>query len=320
MVSIVGSTLVQLVSAIAPELGLCTPFTASSAGGGPTVVSTAALVDNEAPVEKYGGYYVYCTADTGTVLGQQNRVNRNGYTGATGTLTCSANFAGTAAAGSTWLLLGTMPVLDQDRLTGIRTCVNRAIRKLWMRYWYPFAAVSSQVSYDLGALWFATRSRFIRLMDPQWGGTIPPSPASQGWDVVQNADVWTLQLSTGYADGLTFWLVMDAPVNFRLKQSGTWTNQATPTAGLVLGADACLGSFNDVMQCSLYECFKQLALQAGGARKAYWVGRVAEQRPVVSAIKGFNLNDDGESLGEGPENSPGSWASVSGDKGFWSRW
>ncbi len=98
--------------------------------------------------------------------------------------------------------------------------------------------------------------------------------------------------------------MVDAPLNFRLYLSGAWANQASPVAGLILGADACLGEFNHVFQCSLYECMKVLALQAGGSRKVYWAERVAEQRRIVSAIKSFQINDDGESLGEGPQNVP----------------
>ena len=314
MVSIVGNTLSQLVTAIAGELGPAQQFTATASSVNETTVVSSAMADSEAPTEKFGGYYLY--ALTGGPAGQERRVKRNGFTGASGTFTVATAYANTPPDEGQWLLGGTMPVIDQDGLTGIRTCINRAIRKLWYRHWYPFTAVASQDEYDLGALWWATRSRFVRLMDPDLGGTGHPIPATQSWDVIQNADTWTLQLTAAYPADETFWLIVEAPTNFRLKQTGTWTNQASPVAGLSSLDDACLGEFNHVVQCSLYECFKQLALQAGGNRKSYWAGRVNEQRVIVSAIKGYMLDDDGRTMGEGPTNAVAGHAV--GDRGFFS--
>lgn len=316
MVSISGNTLVQLVGAIAPELGPYQQFMATATSGANDLVISSDMADSEAPPEKYGGYYLY--ANSGGPAGQQQRVKRNGFTGSTGTFQTAKAYANTPPVQSLWTLLGTMPWIDQDGLTGIRTCINRALRKLWIRYHHPIASTGPSVTeYDLGALWWAKRERFLRLLDPDPSGTGHPVPSATAWDVVQNADVWTLQLGSGFAAGKTFFLVCEVPANYRLKLSGTWSNQSSPTAGLVADADACLGDWNHVVQCSLYECFKQLAVQAGGARKAYWTGRAAEQRAVVAALKAYQLADDGEALGEGPTNAPAASA-LDESKGLFS--
>lgn len=314
MVSIAGNTLQALARQCARELGPVEVVAASSNSGAANTIVVSSMIDTEAPVEKYGGWYAYCVS--GTNIGQQQRVKRNGFTGATGTSTVAANFSSTPQSGDAWEFHGVMPRIEQDGLTSLRTCVNRALRKLWMRYWVPFTGVSGQLSYDLGALWWAHRSRFIRLMDPDPAGSGNPPIATQAWDVVQNADTWTLQLGEGYADGEVFWLVAECPTNYRLYISGSWTNQSTPTSGLINESDACLGSWNDVFQCCLYECMKQLTVQAGGNRKAYWEGRLAQQALIVSQIKLYSMNDDGEALGEGPTNSP-DLAGHRGAKSWW---
>lgn len=319
MVSVAGNSLLNLVTALAQELGPTRLFSTTSAAVAQNTVISTTLTDTEAPTEKYGGYYLYCTSDAApnSVLGNECRVKRNGFVGSSGTFTTASSYDANPKLGAAFLLGGTLPVTDQDGLVGIRTCVNRAIRKLWYRHWYPFTAVAGQIEYDLGALWWASRDRFLRLMDPDPGSGSHPPVSQQAWDVVQNGDTWTLQLGAAIRAGDTFWLIVEAPLNFRLYLSGAWANQSSPTAGLTLGADACLGEWNHVFQCSLYECMKVLALQAGGNRKAYWAGRVAEQRAVVAAIKSYQMDDDGRSLGEGPENVPTGGIGY-GDRGLFS--
>lgn len=316
MVSIVGNTLTQLATACAQEIGPCQPFTALAGSAGATQIISG-LFDGEAPVEKFGGYYVYNVADSApnSLLGEQGRVTRGGYNGAASALTLATNLSATPHVGASWLLLGTMPVLDQDGLVGIRTCVNRAIRKFWTIYRYPITSTGSTVlSYDLGSLFWASKDRFRRLLDPDDAATGHNAPSSTSWQIVESADVWTLQLGSGFPTGDIFYLECEVPLNYRLYLNGAWANQSSPTAGLVLGADACLGEWDHVFQCSLYECMKQLAIQAGGNRKAHWAGRVAEQRAVVSAIKLYQADAVEMSLGEGPEEWPG--ASGVGDRGF----
>ena len=318
MVSIAGSTLLQIVTAVAQEIGPCQPFTTSATGGAANLVVAERFADTEAPIEKYGGFYLYSTV--GNMIGEENRIKRGGFNGGTATFTTARNFTSTPTNPSQFLLLGTMPILDQDGLVGIRTCVNRAIRKLWIIDKIDIAATSGVYEYDLAAYPWMAKQRVKRLLDPDPGASGHQVPASQGWQVVQNADLWTLELGSGYATGQTFSLVVERPANSRLYLNGAWADQASPTAGLALGADACLGEFEHVFQCSLYETMKQLALQAGGSRKSYWQQRTAEQRVVVSAIKLYEVESVEQSLGDGQEEAPSSLG-LDASKGLFSgRW
>ena len=311
-----GNTLKQLAQALAQEIGPFTAFTQTLDGGAANQVVCSALADSEAPAERYGGYYLYC--HSGAAVGEQQRCTRAGFTGATGILTTAGNFSSTPQNTNTWGLYGTMPYVSQDGLTGIRECINRALRKLWVLDRIAISATTGTLSYDLGSYPWASRKRFIRLYEPA-SGSEAPAPSSQGWRVVADGETWTLWLDVGFATGETFSLAVERPANSRLYISGAWADQASPVAGLVLDADACLGSWNDVYQASLYECYAQLAVQAGGARKAYWRERAEEQRALLGYLKAFEIDRESVTLGEGQSDAPGTWDSVVGDHSFWSR-
>jgi hypothetical protein len=315
MVSIAGNSLQRLAPAIAGELGPVDVVTSSGNGPLDNQITASSRIDTEAPTEKYGGWYAF--ARDGTLAGQQGRVKKNGFVGASGTYSMAANFTLTPASGTTWEFNGTMPRIDQDGLTGIRTCINRALRKLWIIDRIDIAATSGVTEYDLASYWWASKRRFRRLLDPDPGGSGHQRPASQSWQVVPSGDLWTLELGSGYATGETFSLEVERPANSRIFTGGVWADQASPVAGLSAETDACLGEWNAVLQCSLYECMKQLAVQAGGNRKAYWAGRAAEQRAIVSVIKAFDMDSVEESLGEG-QSDPSAGESV-GDYGLFSR-
>lgn len=312
MVAVAGNSLLNLGRAIAAEIGPYQPFTATSTSGANDLVISTALADSEAPTERYGGYYLY--SHSGGPSGQQQRVKRNGFTGATGTLQTATAYANTPPISGTWSLLGTMPWITQDGLTGIRECVNRALRKLWVVDRYPITAVAGQTAFDLGALYWMSKKRVIRLLDPPTA-TEPARPASRGFEIVADGETWTLNLDSAYPAGDIFSLVVERPANSRLYLSGAWAEQSSPVVGLILDADACLGAWNVVFQCALYEVFIAMRLQAGGARKSYWVDRAQAQRGVVADIKGYEADQESVTLGEGASDAPGS--STWGDKGFW---
>lgn len=322
MASVVGNSLWNLAVACAQEVGSYQSFPLLSTSGSGTTVIAATMADSEAPTSRYGGYYLYSHGPS--VLAEQNRVTRSGFVGASGTFTVAKQFSANPASGTTMSLLGAIPWVDQDGLTGLVTCINRMARKLWIRYRYPIVSTGpTVVTYDLGSLWWASRHRFIRLLDPDPGGTGQILPSSFVFDIVQNADIWTLELGSGFPTGDTFYLEVEMPLNARIYTASVpgWAMTATPVAGLSADGDAYLGEWNTVFQCSLYEVMKQLARQAGGNRKEYWQNELDKpggQRAIVGQIKSYMIDDDGETLNEGPTQGPGAGANGWGDKGLFS--
>lgn len=325
MVAIAGITLVDLCRAVAQEIGPYQLLTlTTTAGSGTQVISTSAI-DTEAPTSRYAGAYLYSHGPS--VIREQQRVTREGFVGATGTFTVAKSFSVAPAAATTMSLLGTMPWIDQDGLTGLRTCVNRMSRKLWIRYRIPITSTGAEIiSYDLGAYGWASRERFLRLYDPDPGSSGHSVPSSVRWRTVRNGEVWTLELGAGFPTGDVFYLEVEAPANSRLYLSGAWAQQSSPVANMGLDDDACLGEWNTLLQCTLFEVFRQLSVQAGGARKSYWEKRLnggdgePGQRAIVGAIKAYRMDADPWTPNSEQDAAPGSWNSVVGDKGFFSRW
>jgi hypothetical protein len=319
MVSVVGNSVANVLRAVMQEIGPYQAISLTSTGATGIQVISTTVIDSEAPAARHGGKYLYSHGPG--IIREQQRVTRTGFVGATGTFTVAASFSALPPSGTTMSLLGTIPWIDQDGLIGALTCLNRMARKLWIRYRYPIVSTGGDVvTYDLGSLWWATRERFIRLLEPDYSSTGQNAPASVDWNIVQNADIWTLEMGAGYATGETFYLDVEMPLAARIyiAQTAAWAMSTSPAGAVSADGDAFLGTWNTVLQCTLYEVMKQLSVQAGGNRKAYWTDRLNEQRNIVSAIKLYALDDDGESLGEGPNQAASSGVGSVGDKGLFS--
>lgn len=314
---VAGTTLLDLASAIAEELGGFKAFTTTTTAAATNQFISSELADSEAPTSRYAGWYAYVRGTSATNPHQQQRVKRAGFVGTSGTFTTAAGYGTPMPSGSQMELHGVLPRISADGLIGIRECINRALRKLWVVDRYHFTGVASQEQYALGALWWARKDRFIRLLDPPATASSNAPPSRRRWDIRNDGEQWYLELAEPFQTSDDFALIVERPTNSRLKQSGTWGEQSSPTAGLTNDADACLGDWNTLFQCGLYECIKALSVQAGGARKGYWRERLAEHRLVVSAIKLFEMESEDATLGEG-QSDVAVGDSEDPTKGLWS--
>lgn len=326
MVALVGNSRGALVEAVARAIGNATmgtpsnPLKTTAISPNNLTLKLAGLADSEARPSKYGGQYAYLR--DGVYAGQQMRISRTGFNGSTGDVTLATPYntsGGVMVQANTQVaILGTMPWIAQDGLQGMADCLDVGIRKYWIEREYPIVSVADdETTYDLGALWWARRDRFLQLLDPHPDGVSAAIMAKQSWDVVANGENWYLQLASGYPAGSTFWLKVLSPLNSRMYKTGAWAEQASPTAGLVLDADAVLGEWSNLYEILLYEVFCQMAIQAGGARKSYWNNRRLEQKSIVAIIKNFYMEGPEAGLASaGPTVGPGSWADAWGTKGL----
>lgn len=319
---VVGTTGGDLWRAILRRLGNFQEFAASGASSGTNSVVAASTADSEAVASKFGGQYLY--APSGVLAGEQRRIQRRGFTGASGTYATTGGYPTTPQSGQAWWRCGTIPAVEADGLLGVREACNRMLTKLWVVDRYPLTYEDGVVTYELGALWWATRSRFKRLIAPAIGPLDHPYPGDQPWDIRQDGELWYLELHCGFRDGDTFWLEVEMPANARLYTAANgWAYTTSPSAGLVLPSDACLGEFNALYQCGLLEAMEALAVQAGGARKAFWrheIDKPGGQRETVGVLKAYDLEGVELALGEGKTaaagtNGPG-WDGPKSWRGF----
>ena len=320
MVAVAGNSLLNLGREIGHTIGPYQELVTSAISSSANNLKISSLIDTEAPPGRYGGYYAFL--QSGQYIGQQARVAKNGFAKATGDFTLATLFNESGgvhvAAGVSVDLMGTMPWIDQDGLTGMRTCINRMMQKFWVRHKLPIVSTGdTDRVYDLGAFWWARRDRFLALYDPHDGGSAEALPSSFGWDIKQDGENWVLYIDGSYPVAKTFYLECFRPLNSRLFKGtpGAWLEQASPRAGLDLVTDACLGDWSIVLTLSLYEVYMQMARQAGGARKSYWRGMELGLKPDVSVIRGY-FADQQTGLASGPSSGPSTWASAWGTKGL----
>lgn len=306
LATVVGTTAADLWRAIARRVGRFEEFSATAAGTSTSQVVSSATADSEAVASKYGGHYLY--APSGVLAGQQRRITKRGFTGSTGTYTTVGGFGSVPQNGQAWWRLGTIPVIEADGLRGIRECCNAMLAKLWVVDRYPFTATSSDIEVELGALWWATKRRFKRLIAPAGDSLSHPYSGDQTWSIRQDGELWYLELSDGFQTDETYWLEMEMPANARLYSNGAWAYTTSPSAGMTAPTDRCLGEWNALFQCALYETMEALAVQAGGARKSYWrheIDKPGGQRDVVAALKVYDLEGVSTVLGEGQTDAAG---------------
>lgn len=306
LASVAGTTLAELIRAIGEELGRFESFTSTSTSSSTSQVVSTQTADSEAVTSKYGGHYLY--APSGALAGEQRRIQKRGFTGSTGTYATVGGFSAIPQNGQAWYRLGSMPAVQADGLLGIREAVNRMLRKLWVVDRYPFTATASDIEVELGSLWWATRKRFRRLIAPAGSSLAHPYSGDQPWSIRQDGELWYLELSDGFTTGETYWLEMEMPANARLYSGGAWGYTSSPSAGLVNPTDRCLGEWNALFQCGLLEAMEALAVQAGGARKAYWrheLDKPGGQRDTVAALKMYDLDGVETVLGEGQTDAAG---------------
>lgn len=317
MPPIKGNVLGDLARTIAAEIGPYQLASVSQGAGDASHVFLAGTIDTEAPADRHSGEYLYSHGPS--VVGQQQRIARGGFLPGVGYYTLVGSFTAQILPGTPVSLLGTMPWIDQDGLTGLRTCINRSLRTRWVVDRYPITSLGPTVdAYDLGALWWMTERRARRLYGPAPPGTGHPEVAATSWRVRQDGETWVLELGSGFPTGEVFFLECEQPASARLYDAATaiWAYTAGPTVGMTSDGDACLGAWNDAYQTALYEVFRQLAIQAGGTRKTYWRDRAQTQRLVCSSIALWNRDSVAEVAGETAGLGGDRWGAHWGTKGL----
>lgn len=289
-------TLAQYRQALAPELG---PYsgsltTTSLAADTLTLVCTT-LIDADVPGSEWSQGWVYVTS--GAQAAVQRRLARTPVDGDTGTLNVTRDYAAAIASGVTFEVATRLPFARDGRHDGMHECINRALSVIWVRDRLSISGVSDQYEYALTSYpWLTHARRIIRLLNPiAVAGTIP-TMYSGDWRVREDGESFVLELpGAPFRTGETFFVDVIRPANSRLRQSGTWTDQTNPNAGLAAEADEAVPPVRLVVRGALYYAYKELGKQArtAGEIKDWEMRTEAQARIFAAAKRNYLYQDDG---------------------------
>lgn len=267
-------TLQQMMQEVGVALGTLVQDTTTGAGSTTTLVcSTFANT----------GLYRSTTLDQqyvliveGNNLGEQRSVSAGGLTVATGTVTVSSAFANTVASGIDFWMSGRLPLYQTGLYAGLRECVNRAMRRLLVRRRIDITGVDNQQIYPLAPSTYPwmQKDSILGLYDPQSDANVPLEETRHKWVYKENGESPAIEFPNGapWRTGETAQMLVQCPANSYLRVSGTWTNQASPTAGLSVLTDESLAKLSDVTTVALAYAYRELAKWANGTEAEEWRG------------------------------------------------
>lgn len=253
----------------------------------------SALIDDTPNIStRYAGAWVYGVTDGSQdgLAGVQRQLRPLPLAAATGTLYVTRAFASEPLSGSAWEIYFRIPATRDDASgrDGYRELINEALRLMVVPDRITVSGVTSQTKYTLDLTthpWLREPGRIVNVWRPTPNANDMERIDPQGWRLIPDGEALILQLPSTYATGDTFKLEVLRPANSRLKQSGTWTDQSSLTAGLSLDADEAIPSINDVVAVARELCFAELARNGPEAETRFWVAREQEAARASAALK-----------------------------------
>jgi hypothetical protein len=268
-------------------------FTATSVSAAATHVISTTLIDSTPNIySRYGSHWLYGVTDGNpdTLAGEQRQVTQNGLDPATGTLYVSRAFSSTPASGAGWELYARIPAVKDvaSGRDGYKEIINEALRAMAVHDWIDVAGVTGQTKYALDLAtypWLREDGRIIAVGRPTPNAADLETIDPQDWEVIMNGEVATLQLPAAYATGETFKLEVMRPANSRLRQSGTWTDQTSLSAGLSLDADEAIPPILDVVTVARELCYEELSRNVPEAETRLWLGKAEQAGRIANTLK-----------------------------------
>lgn len=256
------------------------------------IISTALIDDTPNISGRYSGWWVYGVADGNpdTLLGVQRQLRQLPLDATTGTLYTTRAFASAPASGSAYEMFPRIPAIRDDASgrDGFREIINEALRLMVVPDVITVAGVTDQTKYELDLTthpWLREPGRIVNIKIPTPNTNDYERIDPQAYDLIPDGEKLILQLRRLYDTGETFKLEVLRPANSRLKQSSTWTDQSSLTAGLSLDTDEAIPSINDVVAVARELCFAELAGRAPEAEARMWMAKEQDAGLKASALK-----------------------------------
>lgn len=286
--------------------------TTSSAGNAAGTSIIATRLANSTSENRYK--HAWVMAVDGTRAGEVRRVRaEDALNLTTGELTIGPPFSGQILSGVNVEIHRLLPPEDDDGWTGLRTCINDALRELWTPQRVSITGVEGQPSYSLStyeewldpdAVLELRRQALDSTVNPMAGGTFDP---------VRNADSLTLQVSPTLPNGDASTLEVFRPLDTYIKVGGVW---AASTTGLVNDSDEAIVNPDLLRIVALVHVYEALANGPDGSR---YETMATKQRLRANVAKQLHLDHRQRRVGTGLYSGYGAVDSKSFDS-FRSEW
>ncbi len=281
-------TFLQLLTALAQETGEYVGLTTTTLGTTTTLISSTLVNTNLEATELED---VSVLIESGNNAGEMRFVQRAGFAKSTGTITVADAFTNAVASAVTFSLYVRMPALTRLSGPSYQKALNMVHRRASVEDHISITGVTDQKHYTIDTTtypWWTTPDRIIAVYRPRVNADdVLCALGSNEWDWIWDGQTRQLVLpGAPWKTGETGIVKVYRPANSLLKQSGTWTDQSTQTAGLSALADESLMDVNDAVVLGSYFVYKQLhTLHHPGQETSEWVVKAREWARVAKDLK-----------------------------------
>jgi hypothetical protein len=246
------------------------------------------LVDFDKSANAYDGVYAFL-AD-GALVGQQRRASKGQFTNSTGTLLLARPFSGTVESGTVVELCFRLPAIAADGVSGIRECLNQALRVLPIPDRLTFTASdANQLHYDTDDYpWLLRGERLGAVYQVPSAATDNPSPWPGAISWRADASAPQLELRYPFNVGDTFQVLVARPAATWIRSGGTFGES---TVGLVDDDDAVYLEPTIVIEAALAYAYGTLAELTSGDERNNWAEKAARQHHKAARLKADLLDE-----------------------------
>lgn len=181
----------------------------------------------------------------------------------TGTLMVAPPFSTQIVSGVELEGSSLLPPIDDDGWTGVRSCLNNALREMWAPDRLSITGVTGQPSYSLSTYeeWLDPDA-VLELRRQALDSTLNSFPAGT-FDIVRDADGLTLEVAPTLPGADASTIEVFRPLDTFIKVGGVW---ASSTTGYVNDSDEALVNPDLLVTVALAHAYAALASGPDGGR------------------------------------------------------
>jgi hypothetical protein len=226
---------------------------------------------------------------------EQRYVANGGLDTTTGTIQVAPVMGSAIATSVNLWVAGRVPFIKMGFREGIRECIARAHRKLWVEHEMDIIAVTGQAIYTFSrtTYWWMKRDSILEIYDPNSDASVPLKETTKRWRYKQNGEFASIEFLDGapWNTGETPKMKVQRPASSRFKVSGTWTDQAEETAGalpmMTALASESLANLDEVKAGALAYAYAELAKWTEGKESLEWRALQLQWEATFKACPNF---------------------------------